>query len=75
MFILVEEALRNAVVEAYTKEGKENSVDRDLLELRRNGVSTLKHWSALSNEKKKNYDDVLVDILDDASLPQSMLFT
>jgi hypothetical protein len=37
----VEESLRNAVVEAYKTEGKESSVKRDLLQLRRNGITSL----------------------------------
>ncbi len=66
MFILVEEVLRNAVVEAYTKEGKESSVKRDLLELRRNGITSLKQWASLSVEDKKKYPDGLKVILDKA---------
>ena len=63
MFILVEEALRNAVVEAYTKEGKESFVNRDLLQLRRNGITSLEQWSALSNMKKESFNDVLIHVL------------
>ena len=76
MFILlVEEALRNAVVEAYKKERKESFVDRDLLQLRRNEITSLKQWASLSTEDKKLLPSVLRDILDDISLPQDMLCT
>ncbi len=58
MFILVEEVLRNAVVDAYTKEGKESSVKRDLLELRRNRFTSLKQWARISEEGKKRYSEL-----------------
>jgi hypothetical protein len=42
--------------------------------LRRSGVTSSKQWAGFSDEKKKKYPDTLVDILDNASLPQDMLF-
>jgi len=53
LFISVEELLRKAVVDAYTKEGKVNLIEKELLMLRRSGVTTLEKWSELSNEKKQ----------------------
>ncbi len=76
MFILlVEEALRNAVVEAYTKEGKQNSVKRDLLELRRNEITTLKQWASLSTEDKKKYPDGLKTTLNNALAKSKFLIS
>jgi hypothetical protein len=69
----VEERVRTAVADAYTKEGNESSVNGDLLLLRRNKITSLKQWASLSEESKKKYQDKLRDILDDASLPQGML--
>jgi hypothetical protein len=60
----VEESLRNAVVDAYTKEGNESSVNGDLLLLRRNKITSLKQWAFLSEESKKKYLDGLKTILD-----------
>jgi len=53
LFISVEESLRKAVVDEYTKEGKGNLIEKELLMLRRSGVTTLEKWSELSNEKKQ----------------------
>ncbi len=70
----MDEKLKSTIVDAYKKRNKEASIEKDLLLLRRNNITSLEEWSALSNEKKRNYDDLLVDILDDASLPQGMSF-
>ena len=69
----MEERLRVAVVDAYTKEGKGNSIEKDLLLLRRNGMASLSQWASLSEEDKKLFPVTLRDILDDASLPQGIL--
>ncbi len=69
----MEEQLRNAVLDAYTKEGNESSVDGDLLLLRRSKITSLQKWASLSDEDKKLFPAALRDILDDASLPQGIL--
>ncbi len=66
----MEERLRNAVAEAYTKEGKGNSVERDLLLLRRNKMVSLSQWASLSNEDKKKYPDGLKVVLNNTIPPK-----
>jgi len=70
----VEERVRTAVADAYTKEGKEIMIEKDLLFLRRNGMVSLSHWASLTDEDKKAFPVALRDILDDASLSQGMSF-
>ena len=60
----MEEQLRNAVLDAYAKEGNESSVNGDLLQLRRNKITSLKQWALLSEKSKKKYPDGLKTILD-----------
>ncbi len=66
----MEEQLRNAVVDAYAKEGNESSVDRDLLPLRRNNITTLEKWASLSDEDKKKYPDGLKVVLNKTIPPK-----
>jgi hypothetical protein len=66
----VEERLRNAVVDAYTKEGNESSVNGDLLQLRRNKITSLKQWASLSEEDKKKYPDGLKVVLNKTIPPK-----
>ena len=70
----MEEQLRNAVVDAYKKEGNQSSVDGDLLLLRRSKITSSQKWASLSEEDKKLFPVTLRDILDNASLPQGMSF-
>ena len=62
----MEERLRNAVVDAYTKEGKGNSVEKDLLLLRRNKIISLKQWASLSTQRKNVFPVELAEVLDKA---------
>ncbi len=62
----MEEQLRNAVLDAYAKEGNESSVNGDLLQLRRNKIISLKQWASLSPEDKKVFPKGLKLILDKA---------
>ncbi len=66
----MEERLRNAVVDAYTKEGNESSVNGDLLQLRRNKITSLKQWASLSEEDKKKYPDGLKVVLNKTIPPK-----
>jgi len=67
----VEESLRNAVVDAYKKEGNESSVNGDLLLLRRNKITSLNQWASLSDEDKKNFPYGLKILLQRLCFPGS----
>ncbi len=67
----MEEQLRNAVVEAYTEEGKGNSIERDLLFLRRNGIVSLSQWASLSDKDKNNFPYGLKILLQRLCFPGS----
>jgi hypothetical protein len=69
----LESLVGDIVKEEYTKQDMEDFIEEDLKLLRNNRVIKLKQWASLSEENKKKYPDTLVDILDDASLPQGIL--
>jgi len=52
----------------------EDFIDESLKLLKINQIKTLKQWAGLSDEDKKKYHSALVDIFDNASLPQGMSF-
>jgi hypothetical protein len=59
LFILVKERPRNDVEEAYTKQENIKSVNNDLLQLRRNKITSLNQSASLSDKDKKKYPDGL----------------
>jgi hypothetical protein len=63
----VEESLRNAVVDEYNRKGKENMIEKDLLMLRRNRITTLNEWSGKSKKEKNKFPSELQVALNQVS--------